>query len=246
MLASYPASILNQKMTSLGIPNRLRFNSSRFSTAPIARLRGGRIWALGAQMGDDVALGMLAGDLLQRWRAGDKLVALGNMLGPNGDPARTMDGLLVLRRRLLASRASRTCDVVFLRGAQEEMWHKALRLQFAVTPLEVLEWMLARGPAARRPQRRRHGAAVGRRRGCDKAAGRVGRRLLVERAKRCRSRGRLGSRRRRGLVRPRAAGARRRLLRPRGLGRCLRSGPGADRHAGRAGPGGARSRGHGS
>jgi serine/threonine protein phosphatase 1 len=73
---------------------------------------------------------------------------LGNMLGPNGDPARTVDRLLVLRRRLLAARASRTCDLVFLRGAQEEMWHKVLRLQFAMTPLDVLDWMLARGLAA--------------------------------------------------------------------------------------------------
>ena len=116
--------------------------------ASIARLRGGgRIWALGAQMGNDGALERLARSLLQRWRAGDKLVALGNMLGPNGDPSRTMDGLLALRRRLLAARASRACDVVFLRGAQEEMWHKALRLQFAMTPLDVLDWMLARGLA---------------------------------------------------------------------------------------------------
>jgi hypothetical protein len=42
------------------------------------------------------------------------------MLGPNGDPARTLDGLLLLRRRLMA--ASLACDVFFLRGAQEEMW----------------------------------------------------------------------------------------------------------------------------
>ena len=71
--------------------------------ATIARLRsGGRIWALGAQLGDDAALDVLAHALLQRWQAGDKLVVLGNMLGPNGDPARTLDGLLMLRRRLLA------------------------------------------------------------------------------------------------------------------------------------------------
>ena len=69
--------------------------------ATIARLRsGGRIWALGAQMGDAAALEVLARAVLQRWRAGDKLVVLGNMLGPNGDPAHTLDGLLALRLRL--------------------------------------------------------------------------------------------------------------------------------------------------
>jgi hypothetical protein len=113
----------------------------------IARLPGGDcIWALGALMGDDAALEELAPALLQRWRPGDRLVVLGNMLGPHGDPARTLDLLLSLRRRLMA--ASLACSVLFLRGAQEEMWHKALRLQFAMTPLDVLDWMLERGLAS--------------------------------------------------------------------------------------------------
>jgi serine/threonine protein phosphatase 1 len=83
----------------------------------IARLDGcSRVWALGALLGDDAALEALARALLPRWRPGDRLVVLGNMLGPNGDPARALDGLLRLRRRLMA--ASRACGVVFLRGAQ--------------------------------------------------------------------------------------------------------------------------------
>lgn len=114
-------------------------------TAPaIARLTpGGRLWALGALHGDDRVLEVLAGTLLAGWQRGDKLVVLGNMLGANGDPARTIDLLLLLRRRLLA--ANLACDVFFLRGAQEEMWHKVLQLQFAMSPLDVLDWMLARG-----------------------------------------------------------------------------------------------------
>jgi serine/threonine protein phosphatase 1 len=115
--------------------------------ATIARLGdGARTWALGAQMGDDAALESLAHALLKRWQRGDALVVLGNMLGANGDPARTLDLLLLLRRRLMA--ANLACDVHFLRGAQEEMWHKLLRLQFAMTPLAVLDWMLERGLAA--------------------------------------------------------------------------------------------------
>lgn len=114
---------------------------------PIARLsNGGRIWALGAQQGNDRALEALAGALLQRWQRGDKLVVLGNMLGSGGDPGRTLDLMLLLRRRLLATNLA--CDVYFLRGAQEEMWHKLLSLQFAISPLSVLDWMLARGLAA--------------------------------------------------------------------------------------------------
>ena len=113
----------------------------------IARLSdGGRIWALGAQLGNDRALEVLAGALLRRWQRGDKLVVLGNMLGGDGDPGRTLDLMLLLRRRLLA--ASLACDVFFLRGAQEEMWHKLLSLQFAMSPLSVLDWMLGRGLSA--------------------------------------------------------------------------------------------------
>jgi len=115
----------------------------------ITELRpGGRIWALGALMGDDQALQHLGRALFERWQAGDKLVVLGNLIGPRGDPARTIDWLLALRRRLMATRSTRACDLVFLRGAQEEMWHKALRLQFAMTPLQVLDWMLERGLAS--------------------------------------------------------------------------------------------------
>ncbi len=118
-------------------------------TAPtIARLSdGGRIWALGAQQGNDRALEALAAALLQRWQRGDKLVVLGNMLGGDGDPARALDLMLLLRRRLLATNLA-SGDVFFLRGAQEEMWHKLLGLQFAMSPLSVLDWMLARGLAA--------------------------------------------------------------------------------------------------
>lgn len=112
----------------------------------IARLNdGGRIWALGALQGNDRAFEILASGLLRRWRRGDKLVVLGNMLGGDGDPVRTLDLILLLRRRLLA--ANLACDVFFLRGAQEEMWHKLLSLQFAISPLSVLDWMLARGLA---------------------------------------------------------------------------------------------------
>ncbi|WP_421995487.1 hypothetical protein [Reyranella sp.] len=117
------------------------------TAAPIARLsEGGRLWALGALFGDDQALATLAPALLDRWRRGDHFVVLGNMLGDRGDPCRTLDLLLRLRRRLMA--ANLGCSVVFLRGAQEEMWHKLLALQFALEPLSVLDWMLARGLAA--------------------------------------------------------------------------------------------------
>lgn len=119
------------------------------SAPSISHLRpGGRLWALGALLGDHEALTVLGRALFRGWRGGDKLVVLGNVIGPRGNPSLALDWMLALRRRLLAARDARACDIVFLRGAQEEMWHKALRLQFALTPLQVLDWMLERGLAA--------------------------------------------------------------------------------------------------
>jgi serine/threonine protein phosphatase 1 len=118
------------------------------TSVSIARLRdGGRTWAIGALAGDDATLERLGEIVTQRWQPGDRLVVLGNMLGEAGSPTRTLDRLLLLRRKLLARPAAEIEDFVFLRGALEEMWHKALQLQFAMSPLDVLDWMLARGLA---------------------------------------------------------------------------------------------------
>jgi len=115
-----------------------------FATLRAAR----RIHAVGALAGDSGAVAALGQHLHRVWRVGDRLVVLGNMLGAVGDSAQTLDWLLALRRRLLARPGARACDVVFLRGAQEEMWARALRLAFALRPLEVLDWMLSNGLAA--------------------------------------------------------------------------------------------------
>lgn len=123
------------------------------SSASIVRLREGnrtssRTWALGALASDDAALDRFSAILLERWTTGDRLIVLGNMLGEAGSPTRTLDRLLWLRRKLLARPGAEVEDFVLLRGALEEMWHKALQLQFAMSPLDVLDWMLARGLGA--------------------------------------------------------------------------------------------------
>ncbi|MBL0897703.1 MAG: hypothetical protein IBJ17_03255 [Reyranella sp.] len=123
------------------------------TSASIARLRdgnstGGRTWAMGRLAGDDATLERFSDILMDRWRGGDRLVVLGNMLGEAGSPTRTLDRLLWLRRKLLAKPGAEAEDFVFLRGALEEMWHRVLQLQFAMSPLDVLDWMLARGLAA--------------------------------------------------------------------------------------------------
>jgi serine/threonine protein phosphatase 1 len=111
-----------------------------------------RTWAVGAVHGEADRLGQLHDALISRIRPGDNLVYLGNFLGRGPRVKETVDELLNFRRafmaRIEAERHVDTEDVVFLRGAQEEMWHKLLQIQFAPNPTEVLDWMLAQGVGA--------------------------------------------------------------------------------------------------
>lgn len=104
-----------------------------------------RIWAVGAVHGAADRLAVLHDLLWQRVTPGDRLVYLGNMIGRAGDTHATLAELLSFRRALIARPGMFASDVVYLRGAQEEMWQKLLQLQFAPNPTEVLRWMLSQG-----------------------------------------------------------------------------------------------------
>jgi len=111
-----------------------------------ARLRGARrIWAVAAIHGDAERLARLHDRIFARLRRGDRIVYLGNYLGHGEAVGPAVDELLDFRRRFIARRAAFSCDVVFLRGAQEEMWQKLLQLQFAADPRSVLSWMVEEG-----------------------------------------------------------------------------------------------------
>ena len=123
-------------------------------TDTIARLRsGGRIWAIASVHGVASRLAGLAERIVPKLQPRDTLVFLGNFVGgpPGGEPpdvAATLDIALRLRRIVLAKPGARACDVVFLRGAQEEMWSKLDQLHFAVNGRDVLRWMLHHGVGA--------------------------------------------------------------------------------------------------
>ncbi|MFM2045351.1 MAG: hypothetical protein RLY86_3927 [Pseudomonadota bacterium] len=104
-----------------------------------------RIWAVGAVHGEATRLAALHDDIGSRFRPGDRLVYLGNMIGRGPAVAQTVDELLAFRRAILSIRGVIAEDVVYLRGGQEEMWQKLLQLQFAPNPTQVLDWMLAQG-----------------------------------------------------------------------------------------------------
>jgi len=114
-----------------------------------AILRGcRRIWAVGSIHADAARLDRLHHALTRRLAFGDRLVYLGNLIGRGGDTLATLDSLLRFRSLFMARPDAFACDVVFLRGSQEEMWQKLLQLQFATDPKGVLQWMLDQGVAA--------------------------------------------------------------------------------------------------
>ena len=113
-----------------------------------ARLRRPRrIWAVGAVQGAIEPLVALHELIGQRFQPGDRLVYLGNLIGRGAAIGEVVDELIVFRREILALPGVIATDVVFLRGAQEEMWQKLLQLQFAPNPGDVLRWMASQGVA---------------------------------------------------------------------------------------------------
>ena len=114
-----------------------------------AQLRGARrVWAVASVHGEARRLSRLHDLVGARFAQGDRLVYLGNYLGHGEDVRATINELLDFRRRVLGRPNGFACDVVYLRGAQEEMWQKLLQLQFAPNPTEVLSFMVRSGVEA--------------------------------------------------------------------------------------------------
>ena len=107
-----------------------------------------RIWAVAAIHGESTRLETLHEALWPRLGPGDRLVYLGNYMGRGPDAVGVIDRLLYFRRAMLTLPGMEPGDVVYLRGAQEEMWQKLLQIQFASDPHEVLDWLLGHGIGA--------------------------------------------------------------------------------------------------
>lgn len=106
-----------------------------------------RIWAVASIHADSDRLAAVHDIIGRHFRAGDRIVYLGNLIGWGADVTGTLDALLEFRRAVLSVPGALAGDVVYLRGGQEEMWQKLLQLQFAPNPREVLDWMLRQGVA---------------------------------------------------------------------------------------------------
>lgn len=107
-----------------------------------------RTWAVAAVHGEAERLRALHDILSQRIGVEDNLIYLGNLIGRGAGVLACIDEALVFRRAFLARPGADPDSVVYLRGDQEEMWHKLLQLQFASAPGDVFKWMTAQGVGA--------------------------------------------------------------------------------------------------
>lgn len=108
-----------------------------------------RIWAIGAVHGEAERLAALHDRLAERILDGDSIVYLGDMIGYGPETGQTLDELLRFRTAFLSRPPFVPTDAfVCLRGQQEEIWQKLLQIQFAVNPLEVIDWALGHGADA--------------------------------------------------------------------------------------------------
>jgi len=107
--------------------------------------RPNRIWAVSSVHGDLDRLMQLHDAIFARITAGDRLVYLGNYTGFGLQSRETIDELLTFRRLVLAQPGMKSSDIVYLRGAQEELWQRLMQLQFAPDPVDELLWMMGNG-----------------------------------------------------------------------------------------------------
>ena len=139
MSADLPTSKLTNSPNGMATRGEVRFGTLR---------RSRRVWAVGAIHGEAARLTQLHTQLAELFEAGDRVVYLGNILGVGGAVAATVDELLIFRRQILAVPGSHVCDMIFLRGSQEEMWHKLLQIHLAINPAEVIGWVGGQGVEA--------------------------------------------------------------------------------------------------
>ena len=116
-------------------------NSSNFSELAKAK----KIWAIGSLHSSLDSFQSIKKYILSNFESGDKLVFLGNLIGFRSESKKIIDEVLQLRFKLMAKHQLKHSDIVFLRGAQEEMFRKLLQLHIAPNPIEILDWIFSHG-----------------------------------------------------------------------------------------------------
>ena len=104
-----------------------------------------RVWSVSAIHGELDKLYAIHDAILERLRAGDRIVYLGNYTGYGKYSRETVDEILTFRRLALSTQGVIPSDIIYLRGRQEDMWQKILQLQFTNKPEQTLGTMLEQG-----------------------------------------------------------------------------------------------------
>ena len=104
-----------------------------------------RIWAVGSVHSNLDSFNSIKDFIIKNFRKEDKIVFLGNVLGLGSESKETLTSLLELRFSLMSKFQMKPEGIVFLRGAQEEMFSKILQLQIAPNPVEIVNWMFNHG-----------------------------------------------------------------------------------------------------
>ena len=104
-----------------------------------------KIWAVGSIHSHFDSFESIKKLILNNFSNGDRLIFLGNIIGFGENSKETLSSVISMRNQLLSKFFLKSEDVVFLRGAQEEMFLKLLQLQTAPNPYDIVKWMFEHG-----------------------------------------------------------------------------------------------------
>ncbi len=107
--------------------------------------KANKIWAIGSIHSNVDSFQSIKKYIISNFSNGDKLIFLGNVIGFRNKSKEIISELIELRFKLMANFYLKHEDIVFLRGAQEEMFSKLLQLQIAPNPVEIIEWIFSHG-----------------------------------------------------------------------------------------------------
>ena len=104
-----------------------------------------RIWAIGSMHSNLNSFNSINKYIIKNFKENDKLIFLGNVIGLGDFSKEIISSIVRLRFNLMSKYKLQPSEIVFLRGAQEEMFSKLLQLQIAPNPIEIIDWMFEHG-----------------------------------------------------------------------------------------------------
>ena len=104
-----------------------------------------KIWAIGSIHSKLNKFNSIKKHILENFEQDDYLIFLGNIIGLGSESKKTLTSVIDLRNQLMAKFYINPTKIIFLRGAQEEMFLKLLQLQTAPNPSDIVKWMFEHG-----------------------------------------------------------------------------------------------------